>query len=345
MFITQNILHNIRKLLKKEIDTKSSYLAESLAFGYGFNTSIALLNSIKNNNQIYIHNINRILFFDRLRQLDKNITIDKYEQITNLLLKTLKNISKHPNTNYIVINEDKTFRKDFIKKRYYENKPCLYFDLTDDFKIVEDNNVIDFSFPDAVKLNVIKHLTDNDIIFLIYSLLINNITDSILKKDIYNLLSVIIKKHFLNHKKEINSILKYIEDYEDTNSNALLHIKLNIVFLRKVFSKYFNVDYNDSIGFDDIIKKKTIIHYPSLKISGDELIFLGGFINKSFQLYLNNYNDKNLNIIFNNVGYIEDCIVDLSQKYNLLYLCCDIKSLAKINAKFEKDILGKFILK
>ena len=342
MFITQKILHSIRKLLKKEINTKSSYLAESLAFGYGFNTSIALLNYLNKNHQIYIYNINRILFYERLCQLDKNLTIDNFKQIENILLKTLEIISKYSNMNYIVINEDKSFRKDFIKKRYNEEKPCLYFDLTDDYKVVEHNNVIDFSFPDNIKLNIIKHLECDDIISFIYFILIRNVNDLLLKKEIYNLLSVIMKKYFLNHKKDMNSILKYIEDYEDVNHTALLYIKMNATYLKNIFSKYFKVDYNDSIGFNDIITKKTIIHYPSLTMYGDELNYLGSLINKSLQLYLNNYHG-NLNIIFNHVGYIDHCIVKVSEKYNLLYLCHDIKSLARTSMKFQNDVLGKFV--
>lgn len=67
--LTKEILHNIRKEFRKDINIKACYLTEALAYGYGYKTFASLLHNI---DSIEIQNINYIEVYKRACELSKN---------------------------------------------------------------------------------------------------------------------------------------------------------------------------------------------------------------------------------------------------------------------------------
>lgn len=70
--LTKDILYDIRIEFRKNVDIKSSYLAESIASSYGYKTSISMLEDIKKKN-VPVNDINYFSFIERLKDFYPDI--------------------------------------------------------------------------------------------------------------------------------------------------------------------------------------------------------------------------------------------------------------------------------
>jgi len=84
--LTKDILYDIRIEFRKNVDIKSSYLAESIASSYGYKTSISMLEDIKKKN-VPVNDINYFSFIERLKDFYPDI---KANEVIPVLMKIIK---------------------------------------------------------------------------------------------------------------------------------------------------------------------------------------------------------------------------------------------------------------
>lgn len=89
-YLTKDILYDIRIEFRKNLDIKSSYLAESIASGYGYKTSISMLEDIKKKD-VLLSDMNYFSFIERLKDFYPDITTN---EVIPVLMKIIKKQSE-----------------------------------------------------------------------------------------------------------------------------------------------------------------------------------------------------------------------------------------------------------
>jgi len=368
-YLTQEILHLIRKSFKKQINLKSSALAEALASGYGYKSSISLIAGLKVQ-KIYIYDLNILSFYNRLYQLLD--VIPSYQEVSNLLYKVLDNIEPYQNKNLLLIG---------TTSDGFENDLILHLKENIQGSIVYLNvlgSPLWFNAFNRLYPNQCHHITQDStnglIINPLLGLDIKEICDVICclinganypgaYDYLYEFISVI--NWIVNHSEHqmtfnliadnilFNDFLSFQKKYDipfevckklyditkQNNHNYVLMQFTQLVSLiykeLNVFSKPNAISWEKAISSD----MKIMITINGIQNFAENIESMGGILMKTLNYFIQR-NNPELSIICNAIGYMHG-IDTMYPNINLIYTSQDICGLFRTSNKIANNIIGK----
>lgn len=370
-YLTQEILHLIRKNFKKNINLKSSALAEALASGYGYKSSISLIAGLKVQ-QIYIYDLNALSFYNRLYQLLD--VIPSYQEVSNLLYKVLDNIQPYKNKSLLLIGSTSAgFEKDLMTHLKENIKGSIVY-----------LNFFDSSFFNAfdrLYSNQCHHITQNDT----NGLTINPLVGLDTKEVCEVICSLINGSHYpgvYDYLYEFISVLNWIVNNSEHQMTFTL-IADNI-FLNDFlsFQKKYDIPFEVCKRLYDITKHKNhhyvlmqfaelvpliykeldmfsqpnAISWKSAIDSGIKVMitinglqkdqytveFIGGIIMKTLDYFIQRNRPK-LSIVCNAIGYVSG-IDTMYPNVNYIYTSQDFFAISRLSLKRANNIIGDILL-
>lgn len=367
-YLTKEILHLIRKNFKKHINLKSSALAEALASGYGYKSSISLIAGLKVQ-QIYIYDLNTLNFYNRLYQLLD--VIPSYQDVSNLLYKVLDNIQPYKNKSLLLIGSTSDgFEKDLMTHLKENIKGSIvYLNFFDSSFF----NAFDRLYPNQchhITQSNINELTINPLLGLdikevcevicglingshypgVYDYLyefigvLNWIVNNSEHQMTFNLIADnILLDDFLSFQKKYDvpfEVCKRLYDItKQKNYNYVLMQFAELVpFIYKeldMFSQPNAISWKTAIDSG----MKVMITINGLQKGQYTVEFIGGIIMKTLNYFIQR-NSPELSIVCNAIGYVSG-IDTIYPNINYIYTSQDFFAISRLSLKRANNIIGK----
>jgi len=254
----KEILHNIRKEFRKKIPIKSCYLAEAIAYGYGYSTYASLIPDIE---KIDIASIDYARVYSRACNLTK---IPYSEDFIASLYLIIDNNRNQLNPISLVYKEHADLYKAFTKNlEFYESKLSRVHNNNSDYILSEKR---EYTTPEGKKY---INLWSNQNIEQ-PPLIWNTMTQSIEEVHIYETLYIpikaymtisnILKKHYMKGLTSIEAMRQLNQDriilyIIETSEPNLSKWSKQIIFTK--YKKIFQIIMNHYCEFgdsDNIIK-------------------------------------------------------------------------------------------
>lgn len=295
----KKILHNIRKEFRKKIPIKACYLAEAIAYGYGYSTYASLIPDIE---KIDIASIDYARVYSRVCNLTR---ISYPEDFIASLYSIMDNNRSQLNPISLIYKEHTDLYRTFTKNLEFYNSKFSRVHDNNDYIVSEKR---EYTTPEGKKYINLWSNTNIEQPPLIW----NTITQSIEEVHIYEtlyipikgymIISNILKKHYMKGltsieaMKQLNQdrIILYIIEASEPNLSKWYK---QIIFTKykKIFQIIINHCEFDNI--DNIIK--CFVHpiaYRWIPEPSSNMEYLK-YIDTYFQCILNNISNPKIDFI------------------------------------------------